>query len=83
MPPGASPTVDPINRNSTSGVSALDGMNGGEITTTSRPHYVMMQDPPLLAPMGRASRLMRGPTRLPGSAFPVMADLREVSFSNS
>ena len=66
VPPGASPTVDPINRNSASGVSALDGMNGGGITTTSRPHYVMMQDPPLLAPMGRGFSLDGRPNETSG-----------------
>ena len=72
VPPGASPTVDPINRNSASGVSALDGMNGGGITTTSRPHYVMMQDPPLLAPMGRAFSLDARPNETSGFRLSVI-----------
>ena len=66
VPPGASPAVNPINRNSTSGVSALDGMNGGEITTTSRHYDVMMQDPPMLAPMGRAFSLDARPNETSG-----------------
>ena len=66
VPPGASPAVNPINRNSTLGVSALDGMKGGEINTMSRHYDVLMQDPPMLAPMGRAFSLDARPNETSG-----------------